>query len=147
MLAEERQQVRVSGKVADFDLARMGFTPERIGGSFLLDASASATNAGSYAARVGLDSIELRNGYRTDRIRPTSVSFATDTASTRAGVSSGEPVADLLIAQSAGSLSRPDPARRHAGAGKSASKASIWSGCNPCFPISTCGPPPGVTIS
>ncbi len=89
-LAEERQQVRVSGKVADFDLARMGFTPDRIGGSFLLDASASATNAGSYAARVGLDSIELRNGYRTDRIRPTSVSFATDTASTRAGVSSGD---------------------------------------------------------
>ena len=90
MLTEEQQQVRIAGKVADFDLARMGFTPERIGGSFLLDASASATRPGCYAARIGLDSIEIRNGYRTDRIRPTSVAFASDTASTRAEISSGD---------------------------------------------------------
>lgn len=90
MLTEEQQQVRIAGKVADFDLAQMGFTPERIGGSFLLDASASATRRGSYAARIGLDSIEIRNGYRTDRIRPTSVAFASDTASTRAEISSGD---------------------------------------------------------
>ncbi|WP_064975376.1 translocation/assembly module TamB domain-containing protein [Alistipes provencensis] len=90
MLTEEQQQVRIAGKVADFDLAQMGFTPERIGGSFLLDASASATRPGSYAARIGLDSIEIRNGYRTDRIRPTSVAFASDTASTRAEISSGD---------------------------------------------------------
>ena len=90
MLTEEQQQVRIAGKVADFDLAQMGFIPERIGGSFLLDASASATRRGSYAARIGLDSIEIRNGYRTDRIRPTSVAFASDTASTRAEISSGD---------------------------------------------------------
>ena len=90
MLTEEQQQVRIAGKIADFDLAQMGFTPERIGGSFLLDASASATRRGSYAARIGLDSIEIRNGYRTDRIRPTSVAFASDTASTRAEISSGD---------------------------------------------------------
>ena len=90
MLTEEQQQVRIVGKIADFDLAQMGFTPERIGGSFLLDASASATRRGSYAARIGLDSIEIRNGYRTDRIRPTSVAFASDTASTRAEISSGD---------------------------------------------------------
>ena len=90
ILTEEQQQVRIAGKVADFDLAQMGFTPERIGGSFLLDASASATRRGSYAARIGLDSIEIRNGYRTDRIRPTSVAFASDTASTRAEISSGD---------------------------------------------------------
>lgn len=90
MLTEEQQQVRIAGKVANFDLAQMGFTPERIGGSFLLDASASATRRGSYAARIGLDSIEIRNGYRTDRIRPTSVAFASDTASTRAEISSGD---------------------------------------------------------
>ena len=90
MLTEEQQQVRIAGKIADFDLAQMGFTPERIGGSFLLDASASATRRGSYVARIGLDSIEIRNGYRTDRIRPTSVAFASDTASTRAEISSGD---------------------------------------------------------
>ena len=90
MLTEEQQQVRIAGKVADFDLARMGFTPERIGGSFLLDASASAAGKGAYAARIALDSIEIRNGYRTDRIRPTSVAFASDTASTRAEISSGD---------------------------------------------------------
>ena len=90
MLTEERQEVRLAGKVADFDLSQMGFTPERIGGSFLLNASASATRRGSYAARIGLDSIEIRNGYRTDRIRPTSVAFASDTASTRAEISSGD---------------------------------------------------------
>ena len=90
MLTEEQQHVRIAGKIADFDLAQMGFTPERIGGSFLLDASASATRRGSYVARIGLDSIEIRNGYRTDRIRPTSVAFASDTASTRAEISSGD---------------------------------------------------------
>ncbi|MCR2031629.1 translocation/assembly module TamB domain-containing protein [Alistipes timonensis] len=89
-LTGERQEVRLAGKVAGFDLAQMGFTPKRIGGSFLLDASASATRPGCYAARIGLDSIEIRNGSRTDRIRATSVSFASDTASTRAGVSSGD---------------------------------------------------------
>lgn len=82
--------MRLAGKVAGFDLAQMGFTPKRIGGSFLLDASASATRPGCYAARIGLDSIEIRNGSRTDRIRATSVSFASDTVSTRAGVSSGD---------------------------------------------------------
>lgn len=117
MLTEEQQQVRIAGKVADFDLAQMGFTPERIGGSFLLDASASATRRGSYAARIGLDSIEIRNGYRTDRIRPTSVAFASDTASTRAEISSGDlslrfssrsPLDSLIVAltRSADTLAR-----------------------------------------
>ena len=117
MLTEEQQQVRIAGKVADFDLAQMGFTPDRIGGSFLLDASASATRPGSYAARIGLDSIEIRNGYRTDRIRPTSVAFASDTASTRAEISSGDlslrfssrsPLDSLIVAltRSADTLAR-----------------------------------------
>ncbi len=52
-LTEERQEVRLAGRIADFDLAQMGFAPERLGGSFLLDAEASATRSGSYAARVG----------------------------------------------------------------------------------------------
>ena len=117
MLTEEQQQVRIAGKVADFDLAQMGFTPERIGGSFLLDASASATRPGCYAARIGLDSIEIRNGYRTDRIHPTSVAFASDTASTRAEISSGDlslrfssrsPLDSLIVAltRSADTLAR-----------------------------------------
>lgn len=42
-LTEERQEVRLAGRIADFDLAQMGFVPERLGGSFLLDAEASAT--------------------------------------------------------------------------------------------------------
>lgn len=89
-LTEERQEVRLAGRIADFDLAQMGFAPERLGGSFLLDAEASATRSGSYAARVGLDSIVIRSGYRTDRIRATSLSFAADTASTRVEASSGD---------------------------------------------------------
>ena len=89
-LTEERQEVRLAGRIADFNLAQMGFAPERLGGSFLLDAEASATRSGSYAAHLGLDSIVIRSGYRTDRIRATSLSFAADTASTRVEASSGD---------------------------------------------------------
>ena len=39
---------------------------------------------------MGLDSIVIRSGYRTDRIRATSLSFAADTASTRVEASSGD---------------------------------------------------------
>lgn len=146
-LTEERQEVRLAGRIADFDLAQMGFVPERLGGSFLLDAEASATRSGSYAARVGLDSIVIRSGYRTDRIRATSLSFAADTASTRIEASSGDlslrfssrsPL-DSLIAALTGA-----PTRWHA---KSASRRSIWNSCNPCFPTSTCKPQPDGTIS
>lgn len=55
-----------------------------------LDASASPPGRLLCRPGIGLDSIEIRNGSRTDRIRATSVSFASDTASTRAGVSSGD---------------------------------------------------------
>ena len=89
-LTGQEQQVRLSGKVSDFDLAGMGLTREKIGGSFLLEASASATDAGSYAGRVGLDSIEIRNRYRTDRIRPTSVAFSADMTMVRAELLSGD---------------------------------------------------------
>lgn len=89
-LTGQEQQVRLSGRVSDFDLAGMGLTQEKIGGSFLLDANASATNTGSYTARIGLDSIDIRNGYRTDRIRPTSVAFSADSATVRAELLSGD---------------------------------------------------------
>ena len=90
VLTEKEQRAALSGRIANFDLFALGVTPERIGGSFLLDAGASASAARSYTARVALDSIEIRSRYRTDRIRPTSLSFATDTAVTRAGATSGD---------------------------------------------------------
>lgn len=89
-LTREQQQVCLSGNVFDFDLQALGATPEKIGGSFSLDACASASGAGAYAARIALDSIEIRNGYRTDRIRPTSVAFGTDRSATRAALNSGD---------------------------------------------------------
>ena len=89
-LTEREQRIGVSGNVFDFDLANMGITPEQIGGSFALDADASASDAGGMAARLTLDSIVIRSKNRTDRIRRTNVTFGTDTAATRAGLTSGD---------------------------------------------------------
>ena len=89
-LTEREQRIGVSGNVFDFDLADMGITPEQIGGSFALDADASASDAGGMAARLTLDSIVIRRKNRTDRIRRTNVTFGTDTAATRAGLTSGD---------------------------------------------------------
>ena len=61
-----------------------------IGGSFALDADASASDAGGMAARLTLDSIVIRSKNRTDRIRRTNVTFGTDTTATRAGLTSGD---------------------------------------------------------
>lgn len=68
----------MSGNVFDFDLADMGITPEQIGGSFALDADASASDAGGMAARLTLDSIVIRSktartasAGRTSRSAPT----------------------------------------------------------------------------
>ena len=52
-LTEREQRIGVSGNVFDFDLADMGITPEQIGGSFALDADASASDAGGMAVKVG----------------------------------------------------------------------------------------------
>ena len=100
LLTEREQQAALSGNVFNFDLARMGITPEEIGGSFTLEAAATASDAGSYTARIALDSIEIRNRHRTDRIRPTSVTFSADRTATRAGLTSG----DLSL-----SFSAPEP--------------------------------------
>lgn len=89
-LSEERQEVCLQGPVAGFDLQRMGLTAEPIGGSFLLALRAAATVAGSREARLELDSLTIRNGYRTDRIRPTSLTFSTDSVSVQAGAASGD---------------------------------------------------------
>ena len=47
-------------------------------------------HAGSYTARIALDSIEVRTRHRTDRIRPTSLSLSSDTTATRAKLASGD---------------------------------------------------------
>ena len=116
-LTQQRQQVGLSGSVLHFDLADMGLSPEKIGGSFTLDADASASGAGSYTARIALDSIEIQSKERTDRIRPTRAEFSADTAMTRAILTSGDlslvfsapgPLDSLTaaIARSAGALAQ-----------------------------------------
>lgn len=89
-LTQERQQVSITGDVSGFDLAGLGLTREKIGGSFTLDVGASASAGSAYAVRIALDSIVIRNKFRTDRIRPTAVTFAADTTTTRAGLTSGD---------------------------------------------------------
>lgn len=89
-LTQELQEVCLRGDIFDFDLQALGATQEKIGGSFTLDACASASDTGAYAARIALDSIEIRNGYRTDRIRPVRVAFGTDRAATGASLKSGD---------------------------------------------------------
>lgn len=103
-LTEREQRIGLSGSVFGFDLAALGVSPEPIGGSFALDASASAAGKGAYAARIALDSIEIRNKHRTDRIRPTSVSLHTDSAATRAEAASGDLSLTFSTPQSADSL-------------------------------------------
>ena len=89
-LTERKQEVWLTGNVFDFDLAELGISPQKIGGSFALEAGASASDAGSYTARIALDSIEVRTRHRTDRIRPTSLSLSSDTTATRAKLASGD---------------------------------------------------------
>ena len=87
-MSREQQQVRVSGQVGWFDLAALGFLTEPIGGLFLLDAEASAAGPGCYDARIALDSIAVRNGMQTNRIRPTTLEVRTDSTSVRAELQS-----------------------------------------------------------
>lgn len=89
-LTREQKQARLTGRVGWFDLAALGLVSEPIGGLFDLEAEASATPTGSYAARVALDSIRVRNGSQTETIRPTSFEFATDSVRTRAAARSGD---------------------------------------------------------
>lgn len=89
-LTPERQQARLTGRVGWFDLTALGLVREPIGGLFDLEAEASATREKSYAARIALDSIRIRNSTGTDWIRPTSLSFETDTAATKAELQSGD---------------------------------------------------------
>lgn len=122
-LTERQQEVALSGSVFNFDLAGLGVSPERIGGSFALEAGASASDAGSYTARIALDSIVIRNRYRTDHIRQTSLSLSTGTTATRAELTSGDlslafvtpgPVDSLVpaIARSADVLAQQIQAQR-----------------------------------
>lgn len=92
-LTAQAQRIALSGRVAEVDLAALGVTQEPLGGALMLDAEASAAGR-RFAARIGLDSIEIRSDGRTDRIRPTAVSFSTDSLATRAALRSG----DLLLA-------------------------------------------------
>ncbi len=89
-LSGERMKVRLQGPVEAFDLQRMGLVAEPIGGSVLLDLQAAATAAGVREARLDLDNLVIRNGYRTDTIRPTSLNFRSDGVSVRAGATSGD---------------------------------------------------------
>lgn len=88
-LTAQAQRLALSGRVAEVDLAALGVTQEPLGGALTLDAEASAAGR-NITARIGLDSIEIRSGGRTDRIRPTAASFSTDSLATRAALRSGD---------------------------------------------------------
>lgn len=89
-LTAQAQRLALSGRVAEVDLAALGVVSEPLGGSLTLDAEASAAAGRRFAARIGLDSIEIRSDGRTDRIRPTAASFSTDSLATRAALHSGD---------------------------------------------------------
>lgn len=89
-LTAQAQRLALSGRVAEVDLAALGVVSEPLGGSLMLDAEASAAAGRRFAARIGLDSIEIRSNGRTDRIRPTAASFSTDSLATRAALHSGD---------------------------------------------------------
>lgn len=89
-LTAQAQRLALSGRVAEVDLAALGVVSEPLGGSLMLDAEASAAAGRRFAARIGLDSIEIRSDGRTDRIRPTAASFSTDSLATRAALHSGD---------------------------------------------------------
>lgn len=89
-LTAQAQRLALSGRVAEVDLAALGVVSEPLGGSLTLDAEASAAAGRRFAARIELDSIEIRSDGRTDRIRPTAASFSTDSLATRAALHSGD---------------------------------------------------------
>ena len=89
-LTAQAQRLALSGRVAEVDLAALGVVSEPLGGSLTLDAEASAAAGRRFAARIGLDSIEIRSDGRTDRIRPTAASFSTNSLATRATLHSGD---------------------------------------------------------
>lgn len=88
-LTAQAQRLALSGRVAEVDLAALGVVSEPLGSSLTLDAEASAAGR-RFAARIRLDSIEIRSDGRTDRIRPTAASFSTDSLATRAALRSGD---------------------------------------------------------
>lgn len=104
-VTRERQSVRAGGACRGVRSGGAGRDagPDRRG-AFGLDFRASASQEGTYAASLALDSIGIRNGYRTDRIRPTSVAVGADTASVRAEVRSGDFVLTLSAPASPDSL-------------------------------------------
>lgn len=88
-LTAQAQRLALSGRVAEVDLAALGVVSEPLGSSLTLDAEASAAGR-RFAARIRLDSIEIRSDGRTDRIRSTAASFSTDSLATRAALRSGD---------------------------------------------------------
>lgn len=89
-LTRDWQQAHLRGRIGWFDLQALGLIGEPIGGLFDLDAEALTARNGRMAARVALDSIRIRDGEEISTIRPTSAAFATDSASTRAEMQSGD---------------------------------------------------------
>lgn len=86
-----------------------------------------AAGKGAYAARIALDSIEIRNKHRTDRIRPTSVSLHTDSATTRAEAASGDLSLTFSTPQSADSLIAALTRAPGRWPDRSTRRASTWS--------------------
>ena len=103
-LTRDRQEARLRGRIGWFDLQALGLVGEPIGGVFDLDAEALSARNGRMAARVALDSIRIRNGEEISTIRPTSAAFATDSATMRAEMQSGDLHLSFRTPQSLDSL-------------------------------------------
>lgn len=89
-LTRERQQAVLRGELGRLDLQRLGFVDEPIGGSLVLDVSASASEREGYEARVALGDIVIRDRQGDNPIRPTAVSVAARPDEVSAEFTSGD---------------------------------------------------------
>lgn len=89
-LTAQRQEATLSGRVSRLDLERLHLTPVPASASLRVDLQGSATDAGAYAARLALDSLQVRYNTFENRVPRTVLSAAADTAHVEAEATSGD---------------------------------------------------------
>ncbi len=90
LLTAQRQEASVAGLLSRLDLERLRLTPTPASASGRIALQASATDSGSYAARVELDSLQIRYGTFTNSVARTVLSAEASPHRVMAEAASGD---------------------------------------------------------
>lgn len=89
-LRKERYSAGIDGTIRELDLHLMNLTREKISTSLTLNADLTASADSTYTAALTLDSILIRNGYKEDKIRTTSLNASIGKEESTASIRSGD---------------------------------------------------------